>query len=110
MTTFVGKAASQYAMDEIEYILVDEAQDTPPQAYTLLQMFREMGKCVIITGDRWQAIFAFMKTDSLFDAMAPEDKIVHYLRQTRRCCPDVLAAGLLRKWIWLAARITKDKT
>jgi len=91
MKTFVGKAASQYAMDEIEFVLVDEAQDTPPQAFTILQMFREMGKCVIITGDRWQAIFAFMKTDSLFDVIAAEDKIVHYLHQTRRCCQDVVA-------------------
>ena len=88
---FVGKAASQYKMDEIEFILVDEAQDTPPQAYAMLQMFREMGKCVIITGDRWQANFKFMETDNLFDTIPATDKLVHYLRETRRCCQDVVA-------------------
>lgn len=31
LKTFVGKAATQYKMDKIEFILVDEAQDTPPQ-------------------------------------------------------------------------------
>ena len=91
LKTFVGKAASQYKMDEIDFVLVDEAQDSPPQAYTMLQMFRAMGKCVIITGDRYQSIFGFMNTDSLFDTIPAADKIVHYLRETRRCCNDVVA-------------------
>jgi len=91
LRTFVGKTATHYNMNEIAFVLVDEAQDTPPQAYTILEMFREMNKAVIITGDRWQAIFGFMKTDSLFDTIPAADKIVHYLRETRRCCPDVVA-------------------
>lgn len=91
LKTFVGKTATHYKMNEIDFVLVDEAQDTPPQAFTILQMFREMNKAVIIAGDRWQAIFGFMKTDSLFDTIPVADKIVHYLRETRRCCPDVVA-------------------
>ena len=88
---FVGQAASRYAMDEIEYILVDEAQDTPPQAFGILEMFRDMKKTIIITGDRHQAIFGFMRTESLFDLIPPSQKIVHHLRETRRCCPDMVA-------------------
>lgn len=87
---FVGQATSRYAMDEIEYIMVDEAQDTPPQAFRILETFRDMGKTVIITGDRNQAIFGFMRTESLFELIPSSQKVVHHLRTSRRCCPDVV--------------------
>ena len=87
---FAGKAQSHYHMDDIGYIMVDEAQDTPPQAYRILETFRELGKTVIITGDRHQAIFGFMQTQSLFDVIPSSDKRLHFLRETRRCCPEVV--------------------
>lgn len=88
---FVGKAHSHYRMDEIGFILVDEAQDTPPQAYRILETFRELGKTIVITGDRHQAIFGFMQTQSLFDAIPSRHKRLHFLRETKRCCPDVVS-------------------
>lgn len=91
MQDFVGQATSRYAMDEIEYIMVDEAQDTPPQAFRILETFRDMGETVIITGDRNQAIFGFMRTESLFELIPSSQKVVHHLRTSRRCCPDVVA-------------------
>lgn len=88
---FVGKACNHYRMDEIGFILVDEAQDTPPQAYRILETFRELGKTIVITGDRHQAIFGFMQTQSLFDAIPSQDKRLHFLRETKRCCPDIVS-------------------
>ena len=88
---FVGRTHDRYAMNDIQYIMVDEAQDTPPQAYQLLETFRTMGKTIVITGDRHQAIFTFMATQSLFDMIPPIQKHVHYLKKTRRCCPQVVA-------------------
>lgn len=87
---FVGKTQEQYRMEDIGYILVDEAQDTPPQAYRILETFRDLGKTVIITGDRHQAIFGFMLTQSLFDIIPSEHKTVHFLRDTKRCCHEVV--------------------
>ena len=87
---FVGQTHDRYAMNDIQYILVDEAQDTPPQAYQLLETFRGMGKTIVITGDRHQAIFGFMRTQSLFDMIPSSQKYLHYLRRTRRCCPEVV--------------------
>ena len=87
---FVGRAKSRYAMDDIQYIMVDEAQDTPPQAFAILETFRDMGKSVIVTGDRHQGIFGFMATQSLFDVIPTSQKCVRYLRTTRRCCPEMV--------------------
>lgn len=87
---FVGKTTEKYRMDEIEFIMVDEAQDTPPQAWRILETFREMGKTVIITGDRHQAIFGFMRTESLFDMIPAAQKTVHFLKKTKRCCHEVV--------------------
>lgn len=88
---FVGQTHQRYAMNDVRYILVDEAQDTPPQAYQLLETFRAMGKTIVITGDRHQAIFGFMATQSLFDTIPASQKYTHYLQKTRRCCPEVVA-------------------
>jgi hypothetical protein len=88
---FVCKTDAKYRMDQIKYILVDEAQDTPPQALAILERFRSMGKTVIVTGDRHQAIFGFMRTESLFHLLPADACIVHRLCETRRCCPDVVA-------------------
>lgn len=87
---FVSQTKSHYKMEEIGYILVDEAQDTPPQAIRILQTFRDMGKTIIITGDRHQAIFGFMQTQSLFDSIPSHAKTLHFLRETRRCCHEVV--------------------
>lgn len=82
---FECRAWVKYDLTDIQYILVDEAQDTPPEALSLLRHFRDMGKTVIITGDRNQAIFQFMNTQSLFDTLAPHEKVSYTLRKTRRC-------------------------
>lgn len=90
LANFVGLTSSKYDLARVRYVLVDEAQDTPPQAYHLLERFRAMGKTVVITGDRHQAIFGFMQTQSLFDAIPSKHKVVHHLRETKRCCPHVV--------------------
>lgn len=87
---FVSQTKSRYKMEDIGYILVDEAQDTPPQAIRILETFRDMGKTIIITGDRHQAIFGFMQTQSLFDSIPSHAKTLHFLQETRRCCHDVV--------------------
>jgi hypothetical protein len=92
LADFVCQAQARYRLEEIDYVLVDEAQDTPPQALSLLRVFRDMGKTVIVTGDRHQAIFGFMQARSLFDAIPAADKVVAHLCHTRRCCPEVVAA------------------
>ncbi len=86
---FVGKTDEMYRLEDIHLILVDEAQDTPPQALRILDTFRGMGKPVVITGDRHQAIFGFMQTHSLFDSIPDAQKTLHFLNTTKRCCPDV---------------------
>lgn len=88
---FICKADARYHMDKIRYVLVDEAQDSPPQAFAILEKFRKMGKTVIVTGDRHQAIFGFMLTESLFDQVPSHACILHRLTKTRRCCPEVVA-------------------
>lgn len=88
---FICKADARYHMGKIKYVLVDEAQDSPPQALAILEKFRNMGKTVIVTGDRHQAIFGFMRTESLFDQVPSHACILHRLTKTRRCCPEVVA-------------------
>ena len=86
---FVGKTSEMYRLDNIQMIMVDEAQDTPPQALRILETFRQMGKTIVITGDRHQAIFEFMKTENLFDMIEPSQKVTHFLHTTKRCCAEV---------------------
>jgi len=43
-----------------------------------------MGKTIIITGDRNQAVFGFMRTESLFDLIPSSQKVVDHLRTSRR--------------------------
>lgn len=88
---FVGKTDELYRLEDIHLIMVDEAQDTPPQAVQILDTFRSMRKTVVITGDRHQAIFGFMQTKSLFDSIPDDQKTLHFLNTTKRCCPDVAA-------------------
>ena len=88
---FECKARVRYRLQDVQYIMVDEAQDTPPEAFLLLQAFREMGKTVLVTGDRNQAIFrSFMGTNSLFDQIPRQDSIFHCLHKTRRCGEHVV--------------------
>jgi len=90
LATFVCKADAKYVLKKVQYILVDEAQDTPPQALAILNKLKSMGKTVIVTGDRRQAIFGFMHTDSLFDRLPARECVRHQLLKTRRCCPCVV--------------------
>ena len=83
---FECKARVRYRLKDVRYILVDEAQDTPPEAFSILQSFRDMGKTVIVTGDRNQAIFrSFMGTENLFDQISKSDALFHSLHTTKRC-------------------------
>lgn len=86
---FVGKTDALYELRNIQLIMVDEAQDTPPQALRILDTFRSMNKMVVITGDRHQAIFGFMDTKSLFDSIPEDQKTLHFLNTTKRCCDEV---------------------
>lgn len=80
----------QYTFSDIQYVFVDEAQDTPPEAYPLLQKFRKAGKQVIITGDKRQAIFKFMNTDNLFELIPNCHTLVkHTLKKSRRCVQEI---------------------
>lgn len=74
-----------YQFCNIEYVFVDEAQDSPPEAFEFLNMCRKAGKQVVITGDRHQAIFRFMNTASLFDSVPKCHSIRHQLVISRRC-------------------------
>jgi hypothetical protein len=85
LTSFQCKARDKYSLRDIEYVLVDEAQDTPPGAIDFLQRLRELGKTVIIVGDRRQAIFGFQGAHNLFDDIPRHQKITQTLRISRRC-------------------------
>lgn len=87
---FQCNARTRYSLGDIRYVLVDEAQDTPPEGVDFLRLLRGLGKTIVITGDRHQAIFQFMKTGSLFDMIGNEEKVTHKLIQTRRCCAEVV--------------------
>ena len=79
-----------YRLDTIRYVLVDEAQDTPPEAVELLDRLSAMGKRIIITGDPHQTIFTFLDTVSLFKKN--NRNITIPMHTTRRCCPEVVDA------------------
>ena len=79
-----------YRLNDIRYVFVDEAQDSPPEAVTLLDRLRSMGKRLIVVGDPHQTIFTFMNTVSLFDDV--KDGVVIPMYTSRRCCPEVAAA------------------
>ena len=74
-----------YVFKDIDYVFVDEAQDSPPEAYDFLNLCRNLGKHVIVAGDRRQAIFRFLNTASLFDAIPNCYTVRHQLTITRRC-------------------------
>lgn len=80
----------EVSMEDIQYVLVDEAQDSPPGAYEFLRLLRSLGKTVIIVGDRRQAIFEFQGTTSLFDMIPSHEMTTFTLRHTRRCCAKVV--------------------
>jgi hypothetical protein len=65
LTPFRCKARARYSMDDIEIVLVDEAQDTPPDALYILETFRRMGKSVLCVGDRLQVGKSPLSTQSL---------------------------------------------
>lgn len=106
---FVGKTDEMYKLADIQVIMVDEAQDTPPQAVRILDTFRRMGKTVIITGDRHQAIFGFMKTQSLFDSIPSGQKVTHHLLTTKRCCAEVAAFINERFALTMASAYASDE-
>lgn len=82
--------AKSVRMSEINDVLVDESQDSPPGAAEFLELLRRMGKTVVIVGDRHQSIFEFQGTTSLFDAIPPERTLSFTLRKTRRCRAGVV--------------------
>lgn len=86
LSPFECKARARYRLQDIALVLVDEAQDTPPEALHLLRRLRDMGKQVVVVGDRWQAIFSFMGSMSLFDLLHNDEKTTLYLKASRRCC------------------------
>lgn len=69
------------------YVIIDEAQDTPPEAADLLEVLRRNGTRIIIAGDPSQSIFQFLESRSLFPM--PGDHTVIHMRHTRRCCEEV---------------------
>lgn len=80
---------ARYHFRDIQYVFVDEAQDSPPESFQFLNLCREQGKCVIVTGDRKQAIFRFMNTASLFDVIPECHSVRHRLTVSRRCIQDI---------------------
>lgn len=90
LETFECRSRARYRLRDVRYIIVDEAQDTPPEALALLRFFRQLGKIVLITGDRHQAIFRFMETESLFERLHASPTLPLRLRVTWRCCQDVV--------------------
>lgn len=78
-----------YAFQDFDYVFVDEAQDSPPEAYDFLNLCRRMGKHVIITGDQHQAIFRFMNTSNLFERIPSCHAVSHKLTVTRRCVQPI---------------------
>ena len=79
-----------YRLSDIRFVFVDEGQDSPPEAISLLEKLRGLDKRLVIVGDRFQAIFNFMNTVSLFDEV--RDAVVIPMHTTRRCCPEVVDA------------------
>lgn len=78
-----------YEFRGIEYVFVDEAQDSPPETINFLRLCRSSGKHVIIAGDRHQSIFKFMKTSNLFDTVPKCHSVCHRLTRTHRCVQSI---------------------
>ena len=78
-----------YKFADIQYVFVDEAQDSPPEAFAFLNLCRTEGKQVIVTGDRNQAIFRFLNTASLFDSIPSCHSVHHQLVITHRCIQPI---------------------
>lgn len=91
LSDFVCKASVRYHLENIKFILVDEVQDSPPESLQLLNVLRDMGKTIILTGDRLQAILSFMQTRNLFEAIPRNQITYHRLFQTYRLCPEMVA-------------------
>jgi hypothetical protein len=78
-----------YNFQDVKFVFVDEAQDSPPQAFEFLNLCREMGKTVILTGDGRQAIYQFMNTVNIFD-MIPSNRVKrHKLFTSKRCIQNI---------------------
>lgn len=107
---FVGKTDALYKLQDIQLIMVDEAQDTPPQARSILDTFRSMNKTVVVTGDRHQAIFGFMDTKNLFDSIPDDEKTLHFLYTTKRCCQEVAAFINERFGLTMKSAYPNDET
>ncbi len=90
LNAFVCNATAKYALAKVKYVVIDEAQDSPPQARHVLETLRSMGKTILVAGDDRQSIFKFMQTQSLFDTIPTHDKHTYQLFQTRRCCREVV--------------------
>lgn len=93
-----------------QYVIVDEAQDTPPEAARLLAILRDSGRTrVIIAGDPNQAIFQFMESRSLFPLPEPQTTI--QMRESRRCSQCVAALVRERFALPMVSVVTNcDKT
>ena len=89
LSLFECKARSRYHLEDIGVVLVDEAQDSPPEAIHFLRRLQQLGKTVVCVGDRWQNIFSFQGACSLFDQISTSEKTILRMRHTRRCCPSL---------------------